>query len=74
LVQRLAACGVLAVERKQAWTDVARFDAAGVAAVNLGPGNGAQAHQRNEYVDLPLVDEGYEIFARFLTGLSDSAG
>ncbi|NOY94627.1 MAG: succinyl-diaminopimelate desuccinylase [Deltaproteobacteria bacterium] len=74
LVRRLAECGVVAVERKQAWTDVARFDAAGVAAVNLGPGNGAQAHQRNEYVDLPLVDEGYGIFERFLTGLSDFAG
>jgi len=70
LVKQLAAAGVVAVERKQAWTDVARFDAAGVAAVNLGPGNGAQAHQRNEYVDLPLVDEGYAIFERFVSTVS----
>ncbi|HEY6881039.1 MAG TPA: succinyl-diaminopimelate desuccinylase [Polyangiales bacterium] len=67
LVQRLIGCGVKAVERKQAWTDVARFDQIGVPAVNFGPGLNAQAHQHNEYTDLPLLAEGYEILRRFLT-------
>lgn len=69
LVQALAGAGVAAVERKQAWTDVARFDAVGVPAANLGPGNNAQAHQPNEYTELPLLFDGYGIFERFLTGL-----
>ncbi len=67
LVERLVGCGVAAVERKQAWTDVARFAALGVPAVNLGPGENAQAHQKNESTSLALVHDGYEIFRRFLT-------
>jgi len=71
LVQKLVEAGVVAVERKQAWTDVARFDQLGVPAVNLGPGLNAQAHQPNEYTDLPLLADGYRIFERFLLSLSE---
>lgn len=70
LVKKLADAGVVAVERKQAWTDVARFDQLGVPAVNLGPGLNAQAHQPNEYTELPLLADGYRIFERFLLSLS----
>lgn len=67
LVQKLAACGVVEVKTKRAWTDVARFDTIDVPAVNLGPGNNSQAHQRNEYTELHLLEQGYAIFERFLT-------
>ncbi len=66
LVKSLIAKGVKAVEPKQAWTDVARFDSYDVPAVNFGPGTQAQAHQRNEYTELPQLIEGYEILSRFL--------
>jgi succinyl-diaminopimelate desuccinylase len=68
-VRWLAQCGVAGTAVKQAWTDVARFDQVGVPAVNLGPGLQAQAHQPNEHTELPLLDAGYLILHKFLTGL-----
>jgi succinyl-diaminopimelate desuccinylase len=70
LVRALVASGVRAVEPKQAWTDVARFAAFGIAAANFGPGENAQAHQKNESTSLPLVHEGYAIVARWLSSLT----
>lgn len=70
LVLRLAECGVASVQTKQAWTDVARFDAIDVPAVNFGPGTNTQAHQRNEYTELSLLVPCYNILQRFLTSLT----
>ncbi|MFW6050284.1 MAG: succinyl-diaminopimelate desuccinylase [Myxococcota bacterium] len=69
LIEHLVSCGVAAVKTKQAWTDAARFDAVGVPAVNFGPGNQAQAHQRNEHTELRLLGQGYRILEKFLTTL-----
>jgi succinyl-diaminopimelate desuccinylase len=71
LVAKLVAAGVHGVEPKQAWTDVARFSSLGIAAVNFGPGENAQAHQRNESTDCGLLFDGYQIVARWLLGLAE---
>lgn len=42
---------------KFGWTDVARFSAIGVPAVNYGPGDPSVAHQREEHCDIAAILE-----------------
>lgn len=68
LVMRWIERAALACESKQAWTDVARLTAMGVAAVNMGPGNPAQAHQAGEHVDIAALDEGLRVLEALVAG------
>ena len=66
LIRALAESGVVAVEPKQAWTDVARLAAFGIDAVNFGPGATAQAHQAGESVSLDALVKAYDILVEVL--------
>ena len=57
----------LETEAKQAWTDVARFSQAGIAAINFGPGDPAQAHQADEFVAVTALQECYYRLQRLLS-------
>jgi succinyl-diaminopimelate desuccinylase len=66
VVRRLVGRTGIAVEPKQAWTDVARLAGHGIPAANLGPGATAQAHQRGEWIDVPALARGYRVLEALL--------
>ena len=66
LLQELRALTAAPVEAKQAWTDVAQLAQLGVPAANFGPGEQAQAHQKNESCSEESLQRAYVMLERFL--------
>ncbi|HEX5621969.1 MAG TPA: succinyl-diaminopimelate desuccinylase [Solirubrobacteraceae bacterium] len=63
--QNLIAAGELTVAPKQAWTPVAEFGLAGLDAVNFGPGEPAQAHRRDESIEIAALERSYRVLEAF---------
>ncbi len=61
----VAAAGGTAVA-KFGWTDVARFAALGIPAVNYGPGDPSLAHTREEHISMNQIREMTEVLRGFL--------
>jgi succinyl-diaminopimelate desuccinylase len=65
-VQAFLAATDVPVLPKQAWTDVATLIAAGIPAVNYGPGESSQAHQPEEWVSIATMERCERVLAAFL--------
>jgi succinyl-diaminopimelate desuccinylase len=59
---------------KLGWTDVARFSAQGVPAINFGPGDPGVAHSRDEFAEAPLIAECERLLRGYLVGTGRAAG
>ena len=53
---------------KYGWTDVARFAALGIPALNYGPGDPGLAHTREEWVDVREVRRCADALRSYLNG------
>ncbi|MDR7172136.1 succinyl-diaminopimelate desuccinylase [Nocardia kruczakiae] len=68
LVERVHSHGGGGVRAKYGWTDVSRFAARGVPAVNFGPGDPNLAHKVDERVPTRQITVVTEILRNYLTG------
>jgi succinyl-diaminopimelate desuccinylase len=56
------------VNPKFGWTDVSRFSALGVPAVNFGPGDPMLAHKQEEFVPIDQIHHCEKVLRRWLGG------
>ena len=56
------------VRAKYGWTDVARFAALGIPAVNYGPGDPNFAHRVDERVSVTQITAATDMLREYLTG------
>jgi len=61
------------VSPKFGWTDVARFSALGVPAVNYGPGDAEYAHKQDEKVLIARIHQCEDALRAWLTGATADA-
>ncbi len=71
LVERLRRSGNLEVGPKQGWTPVAEFAAAGIDAVNFGPGDPRYAHRDDERIDGAELVGSLDVLRTFLRGAGE---
>lgn len=68
LVEQVHAYGGGGVRAKYGWTDVSRFAARGIPAVNFGPGDPNLAHKVDEHVPTRQITTVTGILRNYLTG------